>query len=836
MHRSAHRVLACGALISVLLAACIGEDSTTVARPAAPSKAHGTVAYGQPVAGQVVQALDSAGRVCAAATTASDGTFAADTSGCAPGTLAFYIGDYATPGGAPLDAVAMPASGAGKVNGVVNIDPLTTLLAYYAAGLVPASHPPGNNAQVLAVLPQVTSAQYRQALASVLTAPVLQKLQANYGVAATGFDPTSAPFVANGQGVDAFFDAYPIAASGNSVQVAAPSAPGPLVQVTLPVSAGGSSTVTSTAAYTIGGSVSGLAGGTLSLQLNGTGAFPVTADGVFTFPTLISGSYAVTVATQPAGRVCTVSNGTGTGVTANVSNVSITCSAITYTIGGTVSGLASNAVTLDNNGADPTTVSANGAFTFPTAVAYNGGYAVTVSTQPSGQTCTVSNGSGSGVTANVTNVSVTCAANSFTIGGSVTGLATGAQVTLRNNGADPTVVTANTTFSFATTVAQNASYAVTVATQPNGQTCTVSNGSGSGVTANVTNVGVSCAVNPVYMYIGDYGSNDVLGYRLDPVSGSTGWVPGAPFAAGTYDRWVTANPAGTFVYVVNYTSHNISAYSVAAATGTLTPVAGSPFDTGGSGPGFIMVNAAGTYAYVANAGSSNVTVFAIDGTTGALTPIAGSPFATGSNPVAVATNAAGTFAYVANANSNDVWVYAIDPSTGALTATAGSPFANTANVGGIRSIAVNAAGTFAYGANGWGTLSGFSVDPTTGALTLLPGSPFSSTANGGSWFEINPAGTYGYQASGNGGYVVTFSLDPTTGVPNQLTSGSCGNQINGVNYIKVDPAGTYAYLANGWALYLSVCTINPNTGALTDVAGSPFGVGARPLGIGVVHH
>jgi DNA-binding beta-propeller fold protein YncE len=73
-------------------------------------------------------------------------------------------------------------------------------------------------------------------------------------------------------------------------------------------------------------------------------------------------------------------------------------------------------------------------------------------------------------------------------------------------------------------------------------------------------------------------------------------------------------------------------------------------------------------------------------------------------------------------------------------------------------------------------------------------------------------------------------------VPNQLTSGSCGNQINGVNYIKVDPAGTYAYLANGWALYLSVCTINPNTGALTDVAGSPFGVGARPLGIGVVHH
>jgi hypothetical protein len=65
-------------------------------------------------------------------------------------------------------------------------------------------------------------------------------------------------------------------------------------------------------------------------------------------------------------------------------------------------------VTLYNNGADPTNVTANGLFTFSTPVVYGGTYAVTVGTQPAGRTCTVGNGSGSGVTANVTNVTVLC--------------------------------------------------------------------------------------------------------------------------------------------------------------------------------------------------------------------------------------------------------------------------------------------------------------------------------------------------------------------------------------------------------------------------------------------
>jgi 6-phosphogluconolactonase (cycloisomerase 2 family) len=103
---------------------------------------------------------------------------------------------------------------------------------------------------------------------------------------------------------------------------------------------------------------------------------------------------------------------------------------------------------------------------------------------------------------------------------------------------------------------------------------------------------------------------------------------------------------------------------------------------------------------------------------------------------------------------------------------------------------------------------------------------------------VNAAGTFAYLATGNGGYVLTFSIDPTSGALTQVTGGSCGAHSGapGVNYIKINSAGTYAYMANGWVLNVSVCSINPSSGGLTDVPGSPFGVGARPVGIGVVQH
>lgn len=78
----------------------------------------------------------------------------------------------------------------------------------------------------------------------------------------------------------------------------------------------------------------------------------------------------------------------------------------------------------------------------------------------------------------------------YTIGGTISGLI--GTVILQNNSADDLSVTANGTFTFATALADAATYSVAAPTQPTNQTCTVSDGSGTVSGANVTSVTVAC--------------------------------------------------------------------------------------------------------------------------------------------------------------------------------------------------------------------------------------------------------------------------------------------------------------------------------------------------------
>jgi hypothetical protein len=145
-----------------------------------------------------------------------------------------------------------------------------------------------------------------------------------------------------------------------------------------------------------------------------------------------------------------------------------------YTISGTVSGLNTGAqVTVQNNSGDSTTVVTNGTFNFSKQVTSGTPYAVTVLTPPTRQTCTVTLGSGTVSETSVTGVQVTCVTNTYTISGTVSGLNTGAQVTLQDNAADLATVKANGSFSFGTPILYNSSYAVSVAIQPPAQACTV---------------------------------------------------------------------------------------------------------------------------------------------------------------------------------------------------------------------------------------------------------------------------------------------------------------------------------------------------------------------------
>jgi Galactose oxidase, central domain/Kelch motif len=246
--------------------------------------------------------------------------------------------------------------------------------------------------------------------------------------------------------------------------------------------------------YNIAATVAGLVtGATVVLQDNGGGDLTVSGNGTSNFNTpIVSGSvYAVTVLTQPAGEDCTVANGSGTVTSANVT-ITVTCAPISYSVGGSVTGLPTGAsVALQDNGGDTATVSANGNFTFATPIASGSPYSVTVLTQPVGTSCALSNGSGTVDAANVTSVTVDCSGNAYNVGVTVTGLFASESVVLQDNGSSNLTVSNNGIANFSTPSASGAAYAVTVLTQPAGETCSVAGGSGTVGNTNV-NVSVSC--------------------------------------------------------------------------------------------------------------------------------------------------------------------------------------------------------------------------------------------------------------------------------------------------------------------------------------------------------
>lgn len=251
--------------------------------------------------------------------------------------------------------------------------------------------------------------------------------------------------------------------------------------------------------FTIGGAVTGLAGSGLVLRLNGGNDLSIVGSGPFAFGTALQSGvpYDVSVRTPPTNpsQQCTVNNGSGT-VAGNVTNIAINCVSSSFTVGGTVSGLAGSGLVLTLNGANDLPIGSDGSFTFATSVPSGAQYRVRVGTQPANpaQVCTVASGDGTIGSTNVNNVRVNCAANTFSVGGAVSGLM-GRGLLLQNNGGDDVAVNADGQFRFPTKLATGASYNVTVRTQPSdpNQSCSVTNARGTIGNADVGNVAVSCS-------------------------------------------------------------------------------------------------------------------------------------------------------------------------------------------------------------------------------------------------------------------------------------------------------------------------------------------------------
>ena len=372
-------------------------------------------------------------------------------------------------------------------------------------------------------------------------------------------------------------------------------------------------------AHAIGGNVNGLVGSGLSLALNGDTPISVNTNGGFAFPSLITidSSYDISITQQPSTpwQICTLTNGSGIVGSSDISDVAVTCSTNTYTVGGAVTGLTGTGLVLQNEGSDDVAVSVDGSFAFRTPVSSGNGYAITVSSQPTApsQTCSVSNGTGKVGGSPVENVQVTCKTNLYSISGTITGLA--GSVVLANNEVDTLKVTANGTFSFTGLVSSGNNYIVTVATQPNSppQTCTVVDGSGTVVANNVTGVRVECTTNRYTIggTVTGLSSGEKLVLQNNASDALTVSVNGtfrfatSSISGNSYDVSISSSPTSQYCTVSggtgtvgrsNVTSITINCTSLRTIGGTVTGLTGTGFMLR-NGTEDLSISGPGTFAF-----------------------------------------------------------------------------------------------------------------------------------------------------------------------------------------------------------------------------------------------
>ncbi|WP_332861820.1 hypothetical protein [Janthinobacterium svalbardensis] len=164
-----------------------------------------------------------------------------------------------------------------------------------------------------------------------------------------------------------------------------------------------------------------------------------------------------------------------------------------YDVSGTVSNLNNNGLILTNGGEDLPIAAGQTSFTFKKRIDYGTDYNITFKQQPAHMTCGISNGSGSaGHYINIS-AAVSCSQNTYTVGGTISGL-TVEGLELINGNVTTTVAKDATTFTMLGAVADGYTYGVSVTVQPKGLLCVVQPGTGGGTMgeANVTTVKIAC--------------------------------------------------------------------------------------------------------------------------------------------------------------------------------------------------------------------------------------------------------------------------------------------------------------------------------------------------------
>ncbi|WP_187617292.1 lactonase family protein [Paraburkholderia sp. UCT2] len=393
----------------------------------------------------------------------------------------------------------------------------------------------------------------------------------------------------------------------------------------------------------------------------------------------------------------------------------------------------------------------------------------------------------------------------------------GVTLQLSNGSSDAVTISANGSFAFPTALSSGATYSVTVAVQPVGETCVVTSGGGVVAASNVTTIAVNCEQTE-FALVPNRADGTTSVYRIDPTTGALNPVPDSPFPTGSEPNDITVS--GNIAYIAQLGSNTVQGFAINPSTGSLTALAGAV--AVGLAPASIVSDLSGRFVYVADTGSDTVTTLSIDPTTHALTTIGTTTI--GDVPTALAISPTGQSLYVADWNSNFVSSFTINTATGALTATSGSSFSFV----GFQPFAITVApsGEQIYTlCNGGNDIFFQSVDPSTGQL----GVGASYVSPGSHSIAIAPSGKVAYVGNTSSSTIQTYDIIATSGFDNIFPRGTGGQISSGsaAAHVTIDPTGRWLY-APTVSGTIAAFTIDANTGALTAVPGSQVPTGNGP--------
>jgi 6-phosphogluconolactonase len=440
-----------------------------------------------------------------------------------------------------------------------------------------------------------------------------------------------------------------------------------------------------TSYYTVGGSVSGLAGSGLVLQIDGSENLPVSANGAFSFPVNFSSgmSYAVTVLSQPSASNCVVTNGSGTIGASNVVNVTVQCSALT----GFVYTIAAPPYVISGYGIQAGT----GALASLGSPVPAGVLPGSLIAAPSGSYLYMSD-SGSN----------TIAVFSVDAGtGALSPLGTPVPIGPAGSRPFTMVITPSGQFLYVNNLEgeQLVTFSVDLAS-----------GGLSEVGAPLSFGGATdpdFAVTPdsKFLYVTSYAGATpaITVYAIDATTG--GLTAGATMTAPTGYRCMTVDPLGNFLFVVTSqstpfaTSAMVTPYAIDPASGALT--AGGAGATINSNGAAIVIEPTGHTAYVLDSfnfmpADNHIDVLSIDPSSGVLTAL-GSPVQLDGQARSLTVDASGQYLVVGGSGTDDAnsgWYDAVtfsiskdSASLGQLTA-AGLGTHYPSGVGGAGLVAV----------------------------------------------------------------------------------------------------------------------------------------------------